>query len=238
MYLGAACGDDEVSGAGSMKIEALKKSDIQKMSDLELHEQREQFVQVHEKFWKQDCWPAITKAEFVRKYDALSKEMDKRELIIKPRPIDLTALRKSLTDVSKAEPVPVPEPEIKGRSVRLIKSDSPERIVYGIVAEPDETDTQGDSQTAEDIEKAAYWFMEKAAKIKVETDINHDDDDFSVNLLENYIARSDMILEGEVIKKGTWLQALRLDEETWEQVENGELTGFSMAGTGIRIESE
>lgn len=223
-----------------MKIEKLHNRDIQEMSDVDLHQQREQFVQVFDKFWKEDSWPAVPKDLFVKKYAMLSKEMDTRKLNIKPRDIDLTLLRKSLTDISRGTPEKPEDPpqEIK-RSVRIIKSDSPERIVYGIVAEPDVKDSQGDQQTAEDIEKASNWFMETAQNITVKTDENHDDDDFSAVLLENYIARNDMVLEGEVIKKGTWLQALRLDEDAWEKVESGELTGFSMAGTAKRIpESE
>lgn len=223
-----------------MKIENLNKSDIEKMDDTGLHYQREQFVQIYDKLWKQDCWPAISKPEFVRKYTLLSQEMDARDLIIKPRDIDLTLLRTTLSDISSGDaerPPDVIPQEIK-RSVRIIKGDSPERIVYGIVMEPDEKDTEGDFQTAEDIEKAAYWFMETAQGIRVTTDENHDDDNFKANLLENYIARTDMLLEGETIKKGSWIQALRLDKDTWEKVESGELTGFSIDATGIRLESD
>lgn len=219
-----------------MKIEKLSSSDIEKMSDVELHQQREQFVQIHEKLWDGGCWPAIAKHVFVRKYAALSKEMDSRNLDIKPRGIDLTLLKTSMAHIAKREPESEPDPQPRKQYSRIIKSDSPERIVYGIVAEPDVDDSEGDHQTAEDIEKAAYYFMEKAQKITVTTDENHDDDDFTANLLENYIARTDMILEGEIIRKGSWVQALRLDEDTWEKVESGELTGFSMAGTAIRIE--
>lgn len=223
-----------------MKIEILKKSDIESMTDLQLHEQRQQFVQIHQAFWEQDCWPAIPKDEFVKKYTWLAKEMDKRNLMVKPRSIDLTSLRKSLRFVASGkerEEPPEPPREVT-KFVKVIKGDAPERIVYGIVAEPDIEDSQGDQQTAEEIEKAAYWFMEEAQGIKVETDVDHDDDDFSANLLENYIARSDMIIEGEVIKKGSWIQSLRLGEDAWEKVESGELTGFSMKGTAIKIESE
>ena len=215
-----------------MKIEMLHTEDIQKMNDRELHEQRNQFVQVYDRLWKGDCWPAITKRSFAIKYAALSKEMDARELNLKPRDIDVTLLRKSLADVANGTPEPEPEP-IK-RSMRILKADEPERIVLGIVAEPDEEDSQGDQQTAEEIEKASNWFMEKAQKITITTDENHDNDDFTVMLLQNFIAPVDMIVNSEVIKKGTWLQAVRLDEETWEKVESGELTGFSMAGTAIR----
>lgn len=220
-----------------MKIEKLNKSDISKMSDLELHQLRNQFAQIYEKFWSEKSWPAMTKDTFITKYAYMVHEMDGRGILEKSAPIDVTLFRKSLSDIGNGVPEPEEPQEIK-RSVRIIKADSPERIVYGIVAEPDEKDTQGDHQTAEDIEKASNWFMEKAQGIRVVTDENHDDDDFRANLLENYITRVDMSLEGEVIKKGTWIQALRLDQETWDKVESGELTGFSMAGTAKKIESE
>jgi hypothetical protein len=216
-----------------MRIEKLHNRDIQKMSDTELHHQREQFVQVFDKLWKDDCWPGVPKDVFIKKYTILSKEMDRRNLGMKPRDIDIALLRKSLVQAGRPTPEAKEPQEIKG-PVRILKADSPERIVLGIVAEPDVEDSQGDQQTAEEIEKASNWFMEKAQKITIITDENHDNDDFKATLLENYIARVDMSLEGEVIKKGTWLQALRLDEETWEKVESGELTGFSMAGTAIR----
>lgn len=217
-----------------MRIEKFNKSDMKKMSDLELHEQREQFVQVHEAFWKHDCWPAISKPLFVKKYDMLCREMDRRKIVLKPRDVDVTLIRKSLARIGRGEPEPEDPPTPIKHSIRLIKADIPERIVFGIVAEPDTEDSQGDQQTAEEIEKASIWFMETAQNIKVTTDEDHDDDDFKASLLENYVTRSDMSIEGEVIKKGTWLQMLRLDEDTWDKVESGELTGFSMAGTAIR----
>lgn len=217
-----------------MKIENLHTKDIQKMNDTELHAQREQFVQVYDRLWKDDCWPGIPKRVFAIKYAALSKEMDRRELNIKPRDIDVTLLRKSLADVANGTPEQEPEPEPIKRSMRILKTDEPERIVLGVVMEPDEKDTQGDQQTAEEIEKASNWFMEKAQIITVVTDENHDDDDFRVTLLQNYIAPVDMIVNTEIIKKGTWLQALRLDEEQWEKVESGEITGFSVDGSALK----
>lgn len=214
-----------------MRIEKLHTKDIQAMSDTELHEQREQFVQVYDRLWKGDCWPGIPKRSFAVKYAALSKEMDSRDLTIKPRAIDVTLLRKSLADVANGTPEPKPEPEPIKRSMRILKADEPERIVLGVVMEPDEKDTQGDQQTAEEIEKASNWFMEKAQRVMIITDENHDDDDFEVVLLQNFLAPVDMIVNTEIIKKGTWLQAVRLDEDTWEKVKSGELTGFSVDGS-------
>lgn len=220
-----------------MKIEKLNKSDISKMSDLELHQLRNQFAQIYEKFWQEKSWPAMTKDAFITKYAYMVHEMDGRDILEKSAPIDVTLLRKSLSDIGRGTPEPEEEQMIK-RSVRIIKADSPERIVYGIVAEPDTKDAHDDHQTAEDIEKASNFFMETAQGIRVVTDEDHDDNNFTANLLENYIARIDMSLEGEVIKKGTWIQSLRLDQDTWDKVESGEITGFSMKGTAIRVESE
>lgn len=294
-----------------MRIEKLRKQDIKKMTDTELHYQREQFVQIFDKLWKGECWPGISKDGFIQKYSILLDEMDGRNLGIKPRDVDVTLLSKSLAEVGKSaddrvdvlKPFPGehacrindPDKYDKIRRVnddrehddkdidvlygiigdtsemqalrydkdewtaasakahckdndgtfeeatevekfRIIKSDAPERIVLGIVAEPDEVDSQGDQQNAEEIEKAMNWYMETAQGIVVNTDENHDNDDFSAILLQNYVTLTDMSIDGEVIKKGSWLQALRLDEETWEKIENEEITGFSMAGTARRIQ--
>lgn len=219
-----------------MKIEKLTKSDIQNMSDPELHEQRETFVQMYDKLWRGDCWPGIPRGAFIAKYADLCKAMDSRGLNLKPRGIDVSLLRTSLLNIVKyghdSDEAGAPPVHVK-----LIKSDSPQRIVYGIVAEPNETDTDGDFQTVEDIEKAAYHYMEHSQRMRVSTDINHDNDDFGAVLLENFLAPTDIAIEGEIIKKGSWVQALRLDEDTWKKVESGELTGFSMAGTAIRVET-
>lgn len=45
--------------------------------------------------------------------------------------------------------------------------------------------------------------------------------------------KSDMEIEGQQIKKGTWLMTMEVaDDDVWGKIEKGEITGFSMGGTG------
>lgn len=109
--------------------------------------------------------------------------------------------------------------------VPIIKGD--EHIVYGIVYEPDTTDSQGDAATAEEIKKAAYQFMEKVQVFKV----NHEGGEVDVKVLESYLAPTSFSIGKKKVKKGTWILVTRvLDEKVWKDIKAGKLTGYSMAG--------
>lgn len=113
------------------------------------------------------------------------------------------------------------------KPVKVIKSDDEaERLVYGIVYEPDTIDAHGDFADAKTIEKAAHEFMLKYRQI----DKNHDFVAGVGEVVESYIAPADMELNGEPVKKGTWILTTKADEETWEAVKKGEFKGYSLAG--------
>ncbi|MEB9454133.1 XkdF-like putative serine protease domain-containing protein [Bacillus anthracis] len=113
------------------------------------------------------------------------------------------------------------------KAVKVVKSDDEEkRLVYGIVYEPDTLDAHGDFTDAETIEKAAHEFMLKYRQI----DKNHDFVAGVGEVVESYIAPADMELNGEPVKKGTWILTTKADEETWEAVKKGEFQGYSLAG--------
>ncbi|MDX5886270.1 XkdF-like putative serine protease domain-containing protein [Bacillus cereus group sp. BfR-BA-00999] len=113
------------------------------------------------------------------------------------------------------------------KPVKVIKSDDEaERLVYGIVYEPDTIDAHGDFADAKTIEKAAHEFMLKYRQI----DKNHDFVAGVGEVVESYIAPVDMELNGEPVKKGTWILTTKADEETWEAVKKGEFQGYSLAG--------
>ena len=90
---------------------------------------------------------------------------------------------------------------------RIIKADSDSHYVTGIVYEPMVEDTDGNYMTAAEIEKAAHWFMKNAG----DADIQHC---FSkaegVEVVESYIAKCDMEIEDQPIKKGTWLMIMEI----------------------------
>lgn len=111
----------------------------------------------------------------------------------------------------------------------IIKSESEDkRIVYGIVMEPETVDAHGDIVGMDEIEKAAHNYMMKSQTIGIQ----HSQVAKSIFPIESYIAPSDM----DGIKKGSWVMAVKVnDEKIWKSIKDGEITGFSIGGYGLRI---
>jgi len=123
------------------------------------------------------------------------------------------------------------------KDIRITKADKARQIVYGVVYEPDVEDAHEDTMTAEEIEKAAHGFMERQNTYNI--DKQHDLDADKGYVVESYIAPVDMQLGDQEIKKGSWVAGVKVtDNDTWELIEKGEITGFSMFGAGKREEVE
>ncbi|MEN3130529.1 MULTISPECIES: XkdF-like putative serine protease domain-containing protein [Bacillus cereus group] len=119
------------------------------------------------------------------------------------------------------------------KQVPILKTEEDKQLVTGVVYEPDVEDTHGDTMTAEEIEKAAYTFMENYQHI----DKQHDEIAGKGTVVENWIAKSDMTVGEQEVQAGTWLMTVRVDDaDTWEEIKKGEVTGFSMGGFGERVE--
>ena len=113
---------------------------------------------------------------------------------------------------------------------RILKADVEKHYVTGVVYEPMVEDTDGNYMTEDEITKAAHWFMKNAG----DADIQHCFEKAEgVEVVESYVAKCDMEIEGQTIKKGTWLMTMEVsDDEVWDKIEKGEITGFSMGGKG------
>lgn len=112
--------------------------------------------------------------------------------------------------------------------VRLItKADDPQKLVYGVVYEPDVEDSHGDYMDAETIEKAAHGFMENYQQI----DKQHDFTTNAGKVVESYVAPVDMTVGDVTIAKGTWVLVTKATDDLWEDIQKGEFTGYSLAGT-------
>lgn len=119
---------------------------------------------------------------------------------------------------------------------RIVKADADNHYVTGIVYEPLEEDSHGNFMTEEEITKAAYWFAKNGDKV----DLQHSFEPLDgATVVENWIAKADFEINGEAIKKGTWLMTVEVaDESVWEGVEKGDITGFSMGGLGNYSEED
>ena len=118
------------------------------------------------------------------------------------------------------------QPDFQKEVKVLTKEADEQKLVYGIVYEPDTVDAHGDFMTAAEIEKAAHGFLKDAREI----DKQHDFQGGVGAVVESYVAPADFVINGELIKKGSWVLVTKASEEIWEEIKKGEITGYSMAG--------
>ncbi len=112
--------------------------------------------------------------------------------------------------------------------VHIIKGD--QQIVYGVVSEPDTVDLQGDRLSKAEIRKACHKFMVESQRIGKEHE-----GPAKADIIESYIAPVDFKCNDQVVKVGSWVMAVKIhDPQLWDAVKKGEITGFSIAGSGTR----
>jgi hypothetical protein len=143
---------------------------------------------------------------------------------------DAATLQSLGVDVRKA----VSDLAERVQEISIHKADRPdeERIVYGIVLEPDTVDLQGDVVTADTIRKAAHDYMEHSGAIGLQ---HEEIITGKAKILETFIAPVDFDVGGRVIRKGSWVMCQRIvDDGLWKAVKAGDITGFSIGGRGTR----
>lgn len=114
----------------------------------------------------------------------------------------------------------------------LAKED--QRIVFGIVLEPDTVDAQGDTIGPEEIEQAAHKWL---AKFQDRGYMHRRIVNGKVEIFESYLSPVAFSIGGQKVKKGAWLLMYHIkDDELWNQVKSGEITGFSMGGFARRTD--
>jgi len=180
-------------------------------------------------------------------YAFLTAEMKERGLVWKSQEIDLELFRAQIAvglqprspaednaeeDEEVVQDAPDADADAIDVSIISKSDDDDERIVVGIVYEPDEEDTQGDYATAEEIRLAAYSFMENGQTYHV----MHKGVAVDIGVLESYLAPVAFLMGEETVKKGTWMLTSRIpDADMWADIKSGELAGYSMGGTGDRV---
>lgn len=119
---------------------------------------------------------------------------------------------------------------------KVLKVDAETHYVTGIVYEPLIEDAHGNFMTETEIRKAAYWFAKNGDNVDLQHSFEQVD---GVTVVENYVAPSDMEVEGQPVVKGTWLMTVEVENaDVWNKVQKGEVTGFSMGGIGKYSETE
>lgn len=114
------------------------------------------------------------------------------------------------------------------------KADKEKKLVYGVVYEPDTLDTQGEFASDAEIEKAAHEFLADSRNI----DLQHNFKSEYGTVVESYIAPVDFKIGDINIKKGSWALVTKANDDVWESIKKGQVTGYSMAGKATKTEVE
>lgn len=126
--------------------------------------------------------------------------------------------------------------------VSFFAKSSKKQIVYSVVYEPMVKDSQGDWADHNEIEKMAHGYLRNHIMSQIPAaDLQHEEDlplEKAIPV-ESYIAPEDFNINEQLIKKGSWIVALHVpDNDIWQQIEKGEITGYSLKGKGLRIPQE
>ncbi len=124
------------------------------------------------------------------------------------------------------------------KSVPIVKVDVEERLVYGVVYEPNVADAHGDMMTAGEIRKACHGFMERYATLEGDTGTDHlsKAGRQQLPIVENFLAPVGYTLGKQTITPGTWVMVARArDDQLWADVKAGRYTGWSFEGFGRRV---
>ncbi len=108
-----------------------------------------------------------------------------------------------------------------------------ERYVLGVVLEPETVDKQQDIYSHDEVRNTAHQYLVESRTIGL---MHRGEINEKVQVLESYLAPVDFDIGGEPVKKGSWLLGVRvLDDALWAAVKRGDLTGFSIGGSAVRV---
>lgn len=112
----------------------------------------------------------------------------------------------------------------------IVGKSAAKRIAWAAVLVPGEADSDGDVVSKEKVEETAHSWLSKYGNVDLQHTMNN-----VATPVESYITHEDreVVVKGEkvVLPKGTWILASRIDDEdTWDAVMSGDLSGYSIMG--------
>lgn len=115
-----------------------------------------------------------------------------------------------------------------------------ERLVTGIVADPENVDSFGNKIGADVIRRAAFGFMERFGNMGVDHQKDDDGNPIVLNdkiwVVESWITREEGIIGGKRVPQGAWVLTSRVaDDDIWQDVVDGNLTGYSFEAIVVRV---
>lgn len=114
---------------------------------------------------------------------------------------------------------------------KLINKNDKNNTILFVVLVPDEVDRNWDIITEQEITKTAHDFVINLTEKKV--NIDHEDKFIEdAVFVESFVAPNDIIVEKEVIPKGSWLVWIKFNEDVYNEIKKGEYVGISMEWLG------
>ncbi len=102
-----------------------------------------------------------------------------------------------------------------------------QRYTLGVAYPADDVDAHGETATAEEVEKAAWQFLQKP-----DIGVMHQNGSGGAGtVVESYIHRGDdWDMGGEIVKSGDWMLGVVWEPEAWNLIKSGGVTGYSIQG--------
>ncbi|MFN4182650.1 MAG: phage major capsid protein, partial [bacterium] len=113
------------------------------------------------------------------------------------------------------------------------KRETGSRTIYGVVAEPEVPDLQGDVLSSAQVEELAHSFLASLQKGNVMLKYMHQHPipESKAFFVESYLLPSTGNYFGQDVVAGSWIVGVKIrDEALWREIEDGKITGFSMGG--------
>lgn len=114
---------------------------------------------------------------------------------------------------------------------KITKTSETHKTITFAILVPDEVDLNGDMIPKDEIVKTAHNFVETLDLKKVNVDHKDGTDIPTVKIVESYILPMDMPIDWEIIPEGSWMVALKFeDDKLYQDVLNWDYVWVSMEG--------
>ncbi|KKN28234.1 hypothetical protein LCGC14_0856440 [marine sediment metagenome] len=122
----------------------------------------------------------------------------------------------------------------EGIRIEVIKADDAQRLVYLVAVKPNTLDTDNQWFSLEDVELMAHRFLVRYGLGEAHLFEEHDKRLSGVYIAQSYVAPVDFVFNNRRIIEGTWMVVLYVpNDEVWEKIIKGELTGASPRGPAV-----
>ena len=108
----------------------------------------------------------------------------------------------------------------------IIKLNAEQQIVTAALMVPDETDLQGDSISADEIQACCHRFAEDYLSGRASMNLEHEQDTEDILVVESFIAPVNYTDHGKKIKKGTWILSSKILNKDVGPLQAGRVHGL------------